>query len=143
MHPRPGDGLNGSALRELAYRALADGVVLLHFAFIAYCVLGGLLALRWRRAAWLHLPALVWGVAVELTGAICPLTPLENALRRAAGEAGYRGDFVQHHLLPVIYPAALTRGTQLWLGALLVLVNVAIYAAVLRRSAIRAARPAA
>jgi hypothetical protein len=112
-------------------RLLADFTVLLHLAFILFAVLGGLLALRWPRAAWVHLPAAAWAAAIELGGWICPLTPLENALR--AGEAGYAGGFVEHYLLPLIYPAGLTREIQFALAGFVLLVNIAIYLAVARR----------
>jgi hypothetical protein len=107
---------------------LADVVVLLHLAFIAFAAFGGLLVLRWRRAPWLHLPAVAWGVVIELSGGVCPLTPLENWLRRSAGSSGYEGGFVEHYVLPIVYPPALTRRTQLLLAGLLVLVNIALYA---------------
>ncbi|MBY4899036.1 DUF2784 domain-containing protein [Cupriavidus sp. AU9028] len=106
----------------------ADAVVVLHLAFVAFVVAGGMLVWRWPAMAWLHLPAALWGATVEWTGWICPLTPLENRLRAAAGEAGYESGFVEHYLLPLLYPAALARETQLVLGALVVLVNVAVYA---------------
>ena len=112
---------------------LADLVVIIHLLFIVFVALGGLLALRWRWVPWLHLPAAAWGGFVELTGRICPLTPLENQLRRAAGSAGYEGDFIEHYLLPVIYPAGLTREIQFGLAALLVVINALIYAVVWRR----------
>jgi len=115
------------------YSLLADLVLLLHFAFIIFVVAGGLLALRWPRAAWLHLPAAAWGATVELSGWICPLTPLENLLRAAGGEAYTQGDFIARALLPLIYPAGLTRDIQLLLGAVVLVVNAAIYAWVLRR----------
>ena len=114
-------------------RALADLVVVAHLAFILFAALGGLLALRWRWVPAVHLPAAAWGVAVELFGWWCPLTPLENALRRASGAAGYSGGFIERYLIPVIYPAELTREVQLLLGGLLLAVNVAIYLAVWRR----------
>lgn len=117
----------------MIHSLLADLVVLAHLAFILFCALGGLLALRWPRAAWLHLPALAWGVGIELSGSVCPLTPLENALRASAGEAGYAGGFIEHHLLPVIYPPGLTREAQLWLATALALANGALYLAVWRR----------
>lgn len=107
---------------------LADLVVIAHGLFIVFVVAGGLLALRWPRAAWVHLPAAVWGVLIEWAGWICPLTPLENTLRRAAGQAGYSGGFVERYLLPLIYPAGLTPAVQLWLGLVVLVVNVAIYA---------------
>ncbi|MEJ8839271.1 DUF2784 domain-containing protein [Ramlibacter sp. AN1133] len=111
-------------------RLLADAVVVLHLAFVAFALAGGLLVLRWRWVALLHLPALAWAAFVEFTGRICPLTPLENALRAAAGTAAYQGGFVEHYLLPVLYPAELTREVQLLLGAGLLAFNVAVYAAV-------------
>ncbi len=117
--------------------ALADLVVLVHAAFVGFVVLGGLLALRWPRAAWVHLPAAVWGAAIELTGLICPLTPLENWLRRRAGQPGYGGGFIEHYILPALYPAGLTRGVQVALGLAAALFNAAIYAVVLRRRARR------
>ena len=122
----------------MIHSLLADLVVAAHLAFVLFCALGGLLVLRWPRAAWLHLPALLWGVAIELSGGICPLTPLENRLRERAGEAGYRGGFVEHHLLPVIYPPGLTREAQLGLGGALALGNAALYLAVWRRRRARA-----
>lgn len=111
----------------------ADAVVLLHLAFIAFVLAGALLALRWPRIVWLHLPAALWGVVVEWTGWLCPLTPLENALRRAAGEPGYGGGFVERYIVPLIYPATLTRDTQLVLGAVVLLVNLAAYGLVYAR----------
>lgn len=112
---------------------LADLILLLHLAFIVFVMAGGLLALRWPRAAWLHLPAAAWGAAVEFFGWICPLTPLENHLRAAGGEAYTQGDFIARILLPLIYPDGLTRNVQLLLGAVVLVANVAIYAWVLRR----------
>ena len=111
----------------MTYRLLADAVLLLHLAFVAFALAGGLLALRWRWIPWLHLPALAWGVTVEWTGWICPLTPWENALRRAGGEAGYAGGFVEHYILPLLYPADLTREVQWVLGGGLLAFNVAVY----------------
>lgn len=107
--------------------------MLLHFAFIAFVVLGGLLALRWRRMLWVHLPAAAWGVLIELRGWTCPLTPLENHFRRLGGEAGYTGGFIQRYLEPVIYPSGLSALTQLGLAAFVLLVNVAVYSLVFRR----------
>jgi hypothetical protein len=117
----------------MAYHLLADFVVVLHLAFILFTALGGLLALRWRWFPWLHLPAAAWGGFVEVTGRICPLTPLENWLRLAAGGSAYEGDFVAHYVGAIVYPPLLTREVQLLLGALLVLANGVIYAAVWRR----------
>lgn len=117
----------------MAYRVLADVVLAAHLAFIAFVVAGGLLALRWRLAPLLHLPAALWGAFVELSGRACPLTPLEISLRRAAGEAGYSGGFVEHYLLAAIYPAGLTPRVQLVLGGLVIGVNLLVYLLVWRR----------
>jgi hypothetical protein len=117
----------------MAYRWLAEATVALHFAFIVFVVLGGLLVVRNARWAWLHLPAVAWVAWLEFTGAICPLTPLENALRTRAGEAGYAGGFIDHYLVPVIYPAGLTPQIQVALGAAVVALNVAMYAWAWRR----------
>lgn len=105
----------------------ADSVVVLHFAFIVFVVAGGLLVLRWPRLAWLHLPVVAWGAGIEFVGWICPLTPLENRLRRAAGEAGYAEGFIEHYLLPLIYPAGLTREIQIALGLFVLGVNALVY----------------
>ena len=115
------------------YRLLADLLVLLHFAFVLFVVLGGLLVLRHPRLAWAHLPAAAWGATIEFTGWICPLTPWEQSLRRLGGQAGYTGGFVEYYVLPVLYPAGLTASIQLALGVFVVLANVAIYGVVLSR----------
>lgn len=111
----------------MLYRGLADLVVLLHFGFIVFAILGGVLALRWAWSPYVHLPAVAWGVLIELTGRVCPLTPLELSLRRAGGEAGYAGGFIEQYITPVIYPPGLTPALQLGLAAALVLLNVLIY----------------
>ena len=116
------------------YAALADVVLVLHFAFVVFVVLGGLLALRWPGMAWLHVPAAAWGVAIEFGGWICPLTPLENGLRARAGQAPYMGDFVSRYLMPVLYPEGLTREAQYALGLATLVFNVTVYVFVLRRS---------
>ena len=112
----------------MIHRLAADAVLLLHLGFILFVLLGGLLALRWRWAPMLHLPAAAWGVYVELSGGLCPLTPLENRLRSAAGEAGYTGGFIEHYLLALIYPAGLTHEIQYVLAAIVVGVNGLAYA---------------
>jgi hypothetical protein len=112
---------------------LADLIVLLHLAFVAFVVGGGLLALRWPKVAWLHLPAATWGAAVEFFGWICPLTPLENALRQGGSGGAYGGDFVARYLLPILYPDGLTAEVQMLLGIGVVVVNAAIYGWVLHR----------
>ncbi len=117
----------------MAYALAADGVVVLHALFVLFAVLGGLLA-AWRPlSAALHLPAAAWAAWIEVSGGICPLTPLENRLRELAGENGYAGGFVEHYLLPVLYPPGLTPAVQWTLAALVVVANVAIYTWVLRR----------
>lgn len=117
----------------MVYRLLADGVMLLHLAFILWVVAGGVLVLRRPRLAWLHLPAVIWGAAVEFFGLICPLTPLEDHLRREAGAAGLQGGFIEHYLLPLIYPGELTRALQIVLGLAVLAINGAVYGVLLRR----------
>lgn len=115
-------------------RLAADAVVLLHLAFIVFVVAGALLVLRDRRWAALHLPAALWGAYAELTATICPLTPLENALRQRAGAAGYEGGFIEHYLIPLIYPPGLAPAHQRWIGVVVVALNVVLYAWAWRRS---------
>jgi hypothetical protein len=117
----------------VSYRLLADALLLLHAGFVLFVLLGGLLVLRRPRLACIHLPAVAWGAGIEFLGAICPLTPLENHYRRLAGDEGYGGGFVEHYLLSMLYPDGLTRGVQYALGALVLLVNLAIYGCVLRK----------
>ncbi|MFQ5747044.1 MAG: DUF2784 domain-containing protein [Gemmatimonadota bacterium] len=117
----------------MLYRVLADLVLVVHLGFIALVVFGGLLVLRRPRLAWIHLPAALWGAAIELGGWVCPLTPLENALRRAGGGAGYEGSFIAHYIVPIIYPPGLTRSAQLLLGLSVVALNAIVYALVWRR----------
>ena len=117
----------------MIYRVLADFVLVFHLAYICFVVFGALLLLRWPKVAWLHIPAAGWGALIEFNGWICPLTPLEDDLRRRGGEEGYSGGFIEHYLLPLIYPGALTREIQLALGTLVVVLNVALYLFVLRR----------
>lgn len=117
----------------MAYRILADTVLVVHLGFILFVVAGGLLV-PWRSGvAWVHLPAVAWGALIEFMGWICPLTPLELWARSRAGETGYTGGFIEHYLLPVVYPSGLTREVQIVLGALVLIVNLAVYAWVVRR----------
>jgi Protein of Unknown function (DUF2784) len=116
----------------IAWRLLADAVVLAHLAFVVFVVGGGFLTWRWRLAALVHLPALLWGTWIELSGRICPLTPLENHLRALAGEAGYSGGFVEHYVLPVLYPPGLTHHTQWVLAGVLLVFNAVAYAGFLK-----------
>jgi len=124
----------------MRYRVLADAVAILHAAFVVFVIVGGLLVVRWRRLAVLHIPAAVWGAAIEFGGWVCPLTPLENYLRGRAGEAGYTGGFVEHYVLRTLYPEGLTRTIQWGLGLLVIIVNAVAYGYIVR--ARRRARPA-
>ena len=117
----------------MSYRALADLVLLLHLAFVLFVVLGGLLVLRRPAFAWLHLPCAAWGVLIEFAGWICPLTPLEVSLRLRGGESAYAGGFIAHYVTALLYPAGLTRGVQVVLGAFALLLNAAIYGYILMR----------
>lgn len=117
----------------MLYSVLADAVLVFHLGFILFVGGGGLFVLRWPKVVWIHLPVAAWGVWIELSGNICPLTPLENALRRMAGEQGYSGGFIEHYLLPIVYPPGLTRGVQFTLAALVVVLNVTIYGYILTR----------
>jgi hypothetical protein len=108
-------------------RIAADIVVLLHLGFILFVVIGGLAVLRWPRLAWIHLPAVIWGALVELTGWICPLTPIENRLRAAADGVAYSGGFIDRYIMPIVYPSGLTRGMQLGLAAAVIVVNLVLY----------------
>ena len=121
----------------MVFRILADTTVVLHLGFVVFALLGGLLVLRWPHVAWLHLPAAAWGAWVEFAGSVCPLTPLENWLRTQGGRVAYDSSFIEHHLLPILYPTSLSRELQWALGCIVVLVNVAVYVAVLRRRARR------
>ena len=114
-------------------RVLADLVVLAHVVFIVFVLLGGLLAFRWRWVPVVHFPAVVWGATVELFGWVCPLTPLENLLRRAGGGEGYSVTFIERYLVPLVYPAELTRELQFVLGGVVIAVNAAVYVVVLPR----------
>jgi len=117
----------------MIWSAIADALVVVHFAFTAFVIFGGFLTWRWPRIALLHLPALVWGCWIEISHSICPLTPLENHWRRLAGEAGYREGFLAHYLVRVLYPPGLTWDVQYELAALLVAVNAVAYVELIRR----------
>jgi hypothetical protein len=114
-------------------RLFADALVVAHLAFIVFVLAGGLLVLRNRSWAVAHLPAAAWGAFAEITRTVCPLTPLENSLRLRAGDAGYAGGFIEHYLIPLIYPEALSARLQLVLGLTVIAVNVAVYALAWRR----------
>lgn len=122
----------------MIYRVTADFILITHFAFILLVIAGGLLVFRYAWFVWIHVPAACWGAFVELSGRLCPLTTLENYLRVHAGQEGYANSFVEQYILPVIYPAGLTRNIQLVLAGLVIAVNVIIYATiVLRKNAVR------
>ena len=121
-------------LRSMLYQISADLIVVLHFSFVLFVLFGGFLLIKWPRLMWLHLPSVAWGIFVEFSGWICPLTPLENWLRAQAGEATYAGDFIVRSLSSILYPDALTHEIQLILGTALLIVNLAIYRWLWRRS---------
>ncbi|HKJ71283.1 MAG TPA: DUF2784 domain-containing protein [Gammaproteobacteria bacterium] len=125
----------------MGFALLADGLVAVHALFVVAAVAGGLLVLRWPSLAAVHLPVLLWAAAVELAGWPCPLTPLEQALRRAAGEQGYAGGFLDHYLWPLLYPPGLTRSHQVALGAGLLAFNAVVYTVLWRRLGRRRRQP--
>jgi Protein of Unknown function (DUF2784) len=114
-----------------SYKFLADAVIVFHFAFVGFVLLGGLLALRWRRVMWAHLPCVAWGIWIELSHGLCPLTPLENDLRELAGRSTYEGGFVDHYIMPVLYPEGLTHQTQVAIACLIIAINGACYGVIL------------
>ena len=123
----------------MLFGLLANLVVLAHALFVAFVVLGGFLTWRRRWVAWLHVPAAVWGVLIEYAGWVCPLTPLENYFRMRAGLEGYGGSFVEHYVIPLLYPAGLTPPKQLVLGTFALTVNLFTYGVLVRRMLRRSA----
>ncbi len=117
----------------MGYWLAANLLLVLHLGFVCFVVLGGILVLKWRRVVVLHLPAVLWGALIEYQGWICPLTPLEQRLRHAAGQDGFAGGFIEHYLLPILYPAQLNREMQIYLGSLVIVINIALYGLLLRR----------
>jgi hypothetical protein len=117
----------------MAYRAAADAVLVTHFAFVLFVVLGAFLLLRWPAFVWLHLPAVIWAAFIEFSGAVCPLTPLEVALRQHAGQAGYTGGFIDHYVVSLLYPEGLTPDIQTMLGTVVVAISAAISVVAFRR----------
>ena len=117
----------------MLFRAGADAVLVLHLAFVLFVIFGGVFALRWPRLAWVHIPVALYGATIEFVGFICPLTPLENFLRHAGGEAGYAGGFIDHYITATLYPSGLTRTIQLLLGAGVLLLNAIVYTIWFRR----------
>ena len=122
----------------MLYALLADFVLIVHLAFVAFVALGGVVVMRWPRLAVGHVPAAAWGVLVEFTGSTCPLTPLEVAWRQRGGEAGYAGGFIEHYVTAIVYPAGLTRGLQIALGCVALGVNAAVYCVLIARRRRRA-----
>jgi hypothetical protein len=118
----------------MRYAVMADITVLIHALFVLFVVFGGVAALRWKRLLWFHLPAVIWGGAIELLGWVCPLTYLENFLRRLGGEAGYRGTFIEQYLEPVLYPLGMARHSHIILGLSAIFINLVIYRRLWRRS---------
>jgi len=117
----------------MSSRLAADLILALHLGFILFVIFGGLLVLRFPHVMYLHIPAAVWGAFVEINGRICPLTTWENDLLRSAGESGYAESFIEHYLVPIIYPAGLTRGVQLVIAGVVILTNIVIYGWLLYR----------
>ncbi|MBC8484612.1 MAG: DUF2784 domain-containing protein [Bacteroidetes bacterium] len=117
----------------MVYQIAADLVAVFHFTFILFVVSGGFLAIRWHKVSWFHIPTAVWGALIEFAGWGCPLTPLENKLRLAGGDSGFAGGFIEEYLLPVIYPAGMTRSVQIALGSAVIVINVSIYGYLLLR----------
>lgn len=117
-----------SALGQLMLlKIAADIIVLVHLMFIIFVVTGGLFVLKWPKIAWLHIPAAIWGALIEFAGWVCPLTPVENSLRAAGGKVAYQSGFINHYVIPVVYPAGLTREIQLVMGCMVIVLNILIY----------------
>lgn len=117
----------------MLYRVLADIIVLIHLAFIIFVIFGGFLVLRWRWLFWFHIPAAIWGALIEFVGWICPLTPLENQFRMKSGEVGYQNGFIEHYIIPLIYPDELTRSLQITLSIFVIIINIIIYSLIFSR----------
>jgi hypothetical protein len=119
----------------MVYHALSNLILIVHLAFVLFVVLGGLLVLKWRGLAWVHAPAFLWAALIEFAGWVCPLTPLENWLRLQGGALPYRTTFMEHYLLPLLYPATLTRNLQIFLGLLVLGINLGFYSWMFWRAA--------
>lgn len=111
----------------MVYHALSNLVLLVHLAFVLFVVLGGILVLKWKRLAWIHTPAFLWAASIEFAGWVCPLTPLENWLRWKGGALPYRTTFIEYYIFPLLYPATLTRSLQIFLGLLVLSINLGLY----------------
>lgn len=116
----------------MVFKLAATALALIHLAFILFVVFGGLLLLKWPKLVWVHIPAAVWGALIEFAGWYCPLTSMENAMLRRAGQSGYTGGFVAHYLFALIYPAGLSRGLEIGIGLFVLVVNVSVYVRVFR-----------
>jgi Protein of Unknown function (DUF2784) len=117
----------------MTFRILADTTVAVHLAFVLFVVCGGLIVVKWPRAAWVHIPAAAWAAWVEFAGWVCPLTPLENWLREQGGDTAYTSSFIEHYLLPILYPELLSSELQWALGGMVLLINAVVYLVVFRR----------
>ena len=106
---------------------LADLALIAHLFFIVFVIFGGLIVLKWHRVMWLHIPCAIWGALIEFFGWICPLTYLENYFRQLGNAGSYEGSFIQHYLLPVIYPSGLTTSIQILLGVIVIVINLVVY----------------
>lgn len=120
-------------MKKMVYHLAANTIAILHLAFIVFVVLGGIAVLKWPWLMWIHLPAAIWGSLIEFAGWYCPLTTWENTLLRRAGQAGYTNGFIEHYLFAIIYPSGLTRGMQVTLGVIVLVINVAVYARLAQR----------
>ncbi len=114
-------------------RIAADAVMLLHLVFVLFVVFGALLVMRFQWLAFLHLPAVAWGIFIEISGGVCPLTYVENHLRQSAGSAGLETGFIEHYIYPLLYPPGLTRTVQWILAAIVLCLNAALYAGIIVR----------
>lgn len=117
----------------MLYQVAADFIVLLHFSFILFVLAGGLLVLKWRWLVWLHIPAVIWGALISFMGWVCPLTPLENMLRKATGDGVYITGFVERYLGSVIYPSGFSREMFIAMGVIVIVINVVVYSVIVRR----------
>ena len=117
----------------MLYYYLAAGLVILHALFVCFVVIGGVLCIKWRKLIWLHIPAVIWGIFIELSGWICPLTPLENYFRHKAGISVYSDDFISHYLIPILYPESLTRQIQILLAITVLIINIVVYTYLVRQ----------
>lgn len=111
----------------MMYRLLADAILVFHFLFVVFVVVGGFLALKWRWLMWIHIPVAVWGAGIEFAGGVCPLTPLENQFREKGGQEGYDGSFIDQYIVKLVYPKGLTRTHQLLLGLFVLSLNAFVY----------------